>query len=157
MGEAWNGATKDWGIVDVPPGTRRVQMDGIGGGSQEITWQQYNGVRRGRFMTADQEYDAEFETGRKSLPPPEPEKPREEVRETRIDIRERDVPRTGGELIKRDEVYRATPPKEMWTEITKDLVTKEAIEEMGYAYEETEPFFYVMDYLKYVCCARLPG
>ena len=41
-------------------------------------------------------------------------------------------------------------PKEMWTEITKDLVTKEAIEYAGYAYEETPEFFYVMEYLRYV-------
>ena len=39
----------------------------------------------------------------------------------------------------------------MWTEITKDLVVKEAIEDMGYDYEETEFFFYVMVYLRYVC------
>ena len=41
-------------------------------------------------------------------------------------------------------------PKEMWTEITKDLVSREAIEIVGYPYEETEDFFYVMEYLKYV-------
>ena len=49
MGEAWGGATKDWAIVDVPPGTERVRMDGVGGGSQDITWQRYNGVRRSKF------------------------------------------------------------------------------------------------------------
>lgn len=49
IGEAYNGATKDWAIVDVPPGTERVRMDGVGGGSQEITWQRYNGVRRSKF------------------------------------------------------------------------------------------------------------
>jgi hypothetical protein len=37
-----------------------------------------------------------------------------------------------------------------WTEITKDLVIKEAIEESGYEYEETDGFFYVMEYLRYV-------
>jgi len=42
------------------------------------------------------------------------------------------------------------PPREMWTEITKDLVTKEGIESLGYQYEETEEFFYVMEYLRYV-------
>jgi len=40
--------------------------------------------------------------------------------------------------------------KDMWTEVTKDLVCKEAIDEMGYDYEETEDFFYVIDYLHYV-------
>lgn len=43
------------------------------------------------------------------------------------------------------------PRKEMWTEITKDIVVKEAIEMFGCEYEETEYFYYVMDYLKYVC------
>lgn len=40
--------------------------------------------------------------------------------------------------------------KDMWTEVTKDLVIKEAIESMGFEYEETEAFFYVMEYLRYV-------
>jgi len=36
---------------------------------------------------------------------------------------------------------------ELWTEITKDLVTREAIEEMGYQYEETDFFYYIFEYL----------
>ena len=39
----------------------------------------------------------------------------------------------------------------MWTEITKDFVSQEAIEESRYEYEETEDFYYVMEYLRYVC------
>lgn len=46
------------------------------------------------------------------------------------------------------------PPKsrmgDLWTEITKDLVAKEAIEELGYDYEETEFFYYILQYLRYV-------
>jgi hypothetical protein len=38
----------------------------------------------------------------------------------------------------------------MWTEVTKDLVIREAIDQMGYDCEETDEFFYVMEYLKYV-------
>jgi hypothetical protein len=37
----------------------------------------------------------------------------------------------------------------MWTEITKDLVTREAIERLGYECEETEVFFYVLQYLSF--------
>ncbi|KYK57947.1 hypothetical protein DCS_04960 [Drechmeria coniospora] len=37
----------------------------------------------------------------------------------------------------------------MWTEMTKDLVTREAIEQMGYEYEETKWFYYIMSYLPY--------
>lgn len=40
--------------------------------------------------------------------------------------------------------------KDMWTEVTKDLVIREAIDQMGYSCEETDDFFYVMEYLKYV-------
>ena len=38
----------------------------------------------------------------------------------------------------------------MWTEITKDLVVEEAIKQVGYEFEETDEFFYVMEYLRYV-------
>jgi hypothetical protein len=109
-GEAYNGATKDWAIVDVPPGTNRVRMDGIGGGAQEVTWQRYNGVRRSRFLSGDDEAATDFGA-------PAPAKPK---------------------------------TKDMWTEITKDLVLKEAIDSMAYSYEETDDFFYVMEYLRYV-------
>lgn len=37
---------------------------------------------------------------------------------------------------------------ELWTEVTKDLVTRDAIEEMGYPYEETEFYFYIFEYLE---------
>jgi hypothetical protein len=109
-GEAYNGATKDWAIVDVPPGTNRVRMDGIGGGAQEVTWQRYNGVRRSKFISGDDEAVTDF--GNHA-----PVKPK---------------------------------TKDMWTEITKDLVLREAIDSMGYSCEETDDFFYVMDYLRYV-------
>ena len=38
----------------------------------------------------------------------------------------------------------------IWTEITKDLVNEEALKTVGYEFEETDDFFYVMDYLNYV-------
>lgn len=38
----------------------------------------------------------------------------------------------------------------LWTEITKDLVVREAIERAGYEFEETEFFYYIFDYLQYV-------
>lgn len=108
-GEAWNGATTDWSIIDVPPGTKTVRMEGIGGGAQEITWQKYNGVRRSKFIAPDDEYATNY-----------------------------------GNQVKQRK-------KDMWTEITKDLVIREAIDSMGYSCEETDDFFYVMEYLRYVC------
>ena len=120
IGEAYNGATKRWEIVDVPPGTKRVTMDGVGGASQEVTWQRYNGVRRSRFVADDVEYAGPFGS-------------------------------SGDRRVARPR------SKEMWTEITKDLVLNEAIDSMGYEYEETEYFFYVMDYLRYVSFPVVPS
>ncbi|OJJ72501.1 hypothetical protein ASPBRDRAFT_42203 [Aspergillus brasiliensis CBS 101740] len=36
----------------------------------------------------------------------------------------------------------------LWTEITKDLVVREALERSGYEYEETESFYYIFSYLE---------
>ncbi|TVY84085.1 hypothetical protein LSUE1_G001529 [Lachnellula suecica] len=167
--EAYNGATKDWAIVDVPPGTERVQMDGIGGASEEITWQRYNGVRRSKFIP-------ERERGPERIPERAPERGIERERE-RIEIR--DEPRSSGMEIeissrrregggtyereyerieettdRRVGLPRPPPPpkkkeENLWTEITKDLVTRDAIEQMGYDFEETEFFFYIIQYLRY--------
>jgi hypothetical protein len=40
------------------------------------------------------------------------------------------------------------PRDESWTEITKDLVVREAIERLGYEFEETRTFYYIFSYLK---------
>jgi len=40
-----------------------------------------------------------------------------------------------------------------WTEVAKDLVIRDAIENMGYEYQENEKFFYVMEYLRFVSIA----
>lgn len=73
VGEAHNGATKDWAIVDVPPGTERVKMDGAGGSSQEVTWQRYNGVRRAKFLAGEREFKTGFGMPeRKPSPAPAP-------------------------------------------------------------------------------------
>ena len=126
-GEGYHGATRDWAIVDVPPGTRKVAMDGVGGGRQEITWQKYNGVRRSKFMPeggSDEGYGSEV--GRPARP------------------------EAGGGEIGRRYGPRRDPTSGLWTEITKDLVVKEAITEAGYEFEETEDFYYVIAYLGYV-------
>ncbi|WYZ39117.1 hypothetical protein EsH8_III_001031 [Colletotrichum jinshuiense] len=145
MGEAWNGATKDWAIIDVPPGTERVRMDGVGGGSAEVTWQRYNGVRRAKFIP--ERDGAPISAPAPALPEPSPRDSRDRLsvqvydRETEIDIEKT-----------RDRRSPRPPPSkrnEMWTEITKDLVSREAIHELGYDFEETEYFFYIMQYLKY--------
>ena len=131
IGEGYNGATKDWAIVDVPPGTKRVNMEGIGGGREEITWQRYNGVRRSKFVADEEIYGGEMEVAITDT----------KVTDTKVvDTRDRG----------RRFVGQKPKTETMWTEITKDLVIKEAIEESGYDFEETEFFFYVMSYLRYV-------
>ncbi|KAJ6110515.1 hypothetical protein N7486_002750 [Penicillium sp. IBT 16267x] len=37
---------------------------------------------------------------------------------------------------------------ERWTEITKDLVVRDAIEQLGYEFEETRMFYYIFSYLE---------
>ncbi|KAG7009389.1 hypothetical protein G7Y79_00002g005040 [Physcia stellaris] len=128
IGEGYNGATRDWAIVDVPPGTRRVEMEGVGGAHQEVTWQRYNGVRRSKFIAEDDAYEGALV----EAPPP-------------VDTRDRG----------RRFVGQKSKTEGMWTEITKDLVSEEAMKEMGYEYEETEFFYYVMSYLRYEDVQRL--
>ncbi|KAF3066013.1 hypothetical protein CFAM422_009447 [Trichoderma lentiforme] len=141
MGEAWGGATKNWAIVDVPPGTERIRMDGVGGATTDTTWSKYSGVRRTKFVP-ERERDRDDLSNRAPSPPPALRGGGERVSVSILD-RDREI-----EIDRR--VGRSpAPPKEMWTEITKDLVIREAIEELGYEYEETDQFFYVMDYLKY--------
>jgi hypothetical protein len=143
-GEAWNGATKRWELVDIPPGTERVQMDGVGGGRQEITWERYNGERRGKFYPDGRLYDDPYANGAPPpapLPPPAPVPERSRGENINIHISESRGDDTGPRRRTRDK---------MWTEVTKDLVIKEAIEEKGYEYEETDGFYYVMEYLQYV-------
>jgi hypothetical protein len=151
MGEAWGGATKDWAIVDVPPGTERVRMDGAGGGGTDTTWSRYSGVRRTEFIP---ERDGEMVPRRRERER-ERERDSESSRRTEIEVwdREReidiDIERTKERRVSRPEPPPA-PTRDMWTEITKDLVVREAIIEKGYEFEETPEFFYIMDYLRYV-------
>ena len=49
VGEAENGALRDWAVLEIPPGTKQVVMKGAGGGTLRVTWQLFNGVRRSRF------------------------------------------------------------------------------------------------------------
>lgn len=146
-GEAYDGATRDWGLVDVPPGTERVRMDGKGGGSQEITWQRYNGDRRSKFQTGDRIYEGEFGAPTPRSPPPAPLPPPPPAPQVSEEIRITERRITEG-------TSKGKTKDKMWTEVTKDLVIKEAIEEMGYEYEETEEFFYVIEYLRYVSCFK---
>lgn len=137
VGEALHGATRDWEIVDVPPGTERVRMDGAGGGAAEVTWSKYSGVRRAKFLPEGDDVVAR----------PAPRAP------SRGPVRERESDTRINVLI-HDDKKEERPVKEkrsdMWTEITKDLVSRAAIEEMGYEYEETEYFYYILTYLRYV-------
>ncbi len=158
MGEARNGATRDWTIIDVPPGTERVRMDGVGGGGAEVTWQRYNGVRRTRFIP---ERD-----GQVAMPMPH-RKPRvssHQGRPSREHINVQITDKKGKHRVDVDASSRlvkyAPPSRElelvpaplndMWTEITKDLVSREAMDFLGYEYTETEFFYYILQYLRYV-------
>lgn len=165
MGEAYNGSTKDWTIVDVPPGTERVKMDGVGGGSAEVTWQRYSGVRRSKFLP---DRDGTVVSSSSTLEPVREQVSDRDRLSVQIYDKHRDKSRDRSVAVEdihdtrisiRDKHRDRRPVKkqqEMWTEITKDLVVREAIEKLGYEYEETEYFFYVMQYLRYVSPLALP-
>lgn len=163
MGEAWGGATKDWTMVDVPPGTERVRMDGVGGASAEVSWQRYNGSRRTKFLP-EREAGGSTSSEREERPA--------RPRDSRLSVqiydtdgrgdRERDIEVekiTDRRISAREPEPPAPAPalrrSDLWTEVTKDLILREAIEETGYEYEETEKHFYVMEYLKYVSTVSL--
>ncbi|KAF7550480.1 hypothetical protein G7046_g7998 [Stylonectria norvegica] len=149
MGEAWGGATKDWAIVDVPPGTERVRMEGIGGGATETNWSKYSGVRRTNFIPERDGAPARAPSPAAREPSPAP--PRESRLSVSVYDREReiDIEKVTDRRIARPAPPPPQPAKDMWTEITKDLVVREAIEQLGYEYEETGQFYYIMDYLRY--------
>jgi hypothetical protein len=141
MGEA----TRDWTLVDVPPGTERLRMQGAGGGGAEVTWQRYNGVRRAKFIpSTDSAHDG--------LPLEHETTPRDSRDRLSIQIHDRDRQVEVEKYKDRRVVRPATPQPEMWTEITRDLVSRRALDRRGYTYEATKYFFYVMDYLSQVSC-----
>lgn len=72
--------------------------------------------------------------------------PQEDPRSSRGDLREE---RSESVDWRREHGVRRSRGlgNELWTEMTKDLVTREAIEELGYPYEETEYFYYIFEYL----------
>jgi len=151
MGEARNGITKDWTIVDVPPGTERVRMDGAGGASAEVTWQKYSGVRRSKFIPDRDESTVVSSSTSLSERQDDRRGSRLSVAIYDKDSRDREV-EVEKVTDRRVSIRKPSPApqrSEMWTEITKDLVLREAIEEFGYEYEETEFFYYIMTYLKY--------
>lgn len=102
----------------------------------------HSGSRNGQHY--DEDFVFERETGgRRALDGVRRSERREEedVRELAVvDTRDRGR-RFEAEKSKKDR---------MWTEVTKDLVSEEAIKEVGYEFEETEEFYYVMEYLRYV-------
>ncbi|AEO54680.1 hypothetical protein MYCTH_2076744 [Thermothelomyces thermophilus ATCC 42464] len=163
MGEAWNGITKDWSIIDVPPGTERVRLDGAGGASAEVTWQKYSGVRRTKFIP---ERDDKSSAVSSSTSLSELRAPAERERRLSVHVvdndravsRERNVD-VEKVTDRRITIRGSTPPprnrSETWTEITKDLVCREAIEQLNYEYEETDYFYYIVEYLSYEDVVRL--
>jgi hypothetical protein len=88
---------------------------------KEVTWQRHNGARRSKSIVDVEQSHSDAEAGS------EPGR----IARRHVGIQE-----------KRDR---------LWTEITKDLVLREAIERAGYEYEEAKSFYYVFAYLRYVC------
>ncbi|KAM3532940.1 hypothetical protein MY4038_003755 [Beauveria bassiana] len=152
MGEARGGATRRWELMDVPPGTERVRMDGAGGGRTETTWSRYGGERRTRFL----EEDGGGAVVAAPMPAPilknatTEDASRERRlsvavvdRDTEIDIEQRRTRRRHRSRSR----PKAVAPRDTWTEVSRSLVSREAIERLGYPYEESKHYFYIMMFL----------
>ncbi|KAM3503476.1 hypothetical protein MY11210_008704 [Beauveria gryllotalpidicola] len=152
MGEARGGATRRWELMDVPPGTERVRMDGAGGGRTETTWSRYGGERRTKFLedggggaapapilknattTTAREEGASSRERRLSVAVVD--------RDTEIDIEQRRTRRHRSRSRP-----KVVAPRDTWTEVSRSLVSREAIERLGYPYEESKHYFYIMMFL----------
>ncbi|KAJ6786281.1 hypothetical protein PWT90_00821 [Aphanocladium album] len=148
MGEARGGATRDWGTIGVPPGTERVRMDGIGGGRTETTWSKYSGERRTKFSPGGgggggevsilpvpilkNKHDSRSKERRLSVAVVD--------RDTEIDIERRRRHRSRSRP-------KVVAPRDTWTEVSRTLVSREAIERLGYPFEESKHYFYIMMFL----------
>lgn len=130
---------------------------GAGGAAAEVTWQKYSGVRRSKFMP-ERDEKSTIVSSATSISDREVSDSR---RESRLSVAIYDKEKDRDREIDIEKTVDKRPRRsEMWTEITKDLVIRDAIDQMGYEYEETEYFFYIMTYLRYVsapwpCAARV--
>ena len=144
-------------------------MEGVGGAREDITWARYNGVRRSKFIADEDDYGPPsrderrarggLQGGERELDIAIRDSGHGRGAEHELDVAIRDT-RGASEREQADEwgagrryVKQEDKKERMWTEITKDLVSEEAIKEMGYEFEETEFFYYVFKYLKYVSSA----
>ncbi|KAL2868531.1 uncharacterized protein BJX67DRAFT_379910 [Aspergillus lucknowensis] len=80
------------------------------------------------------------------------EEPRQPKQSGRSKVTEKDERDLGNDDTPRGKVKRRyigvkDRKDRLWTEITKDLVVKEAIERAGYEYEEMDSFYYIFSYL----------
>ncbi|KAJ4145456.1 hypothetical protein LMH87_004306 [Akanthomyces muscarius] len=144
MGEARGGATRDWELVDVPPGTERVRMDGIGGGRTDTTWSKYSGERQTKFeggasagalvpiLKKKHKHESQSRERRLSVAVVD--------RDTEIDIERRRRHRSKSRP-------KVVAPRDTWTEVSRSLVSREAIERLGYPFEESKHYFYIQMFL----------
>lgn len=142
MGEARGGATRRWELVDVPPGTERVRMDGAGGARTDTTWSKYSGERRTKFVP-------DVAAAPKTTPPSRSRERRMSVavvdRDLEIDIESRR--RRHRSRSRPKVVAPPPPPREKWTQVSRTVVSREAIERLGYPYQEARDYFYIQTFL----------
>lgn len=160
MGEAWGGATRNWETLDVPPGTERVRMDGIGGGRTDTTWSKYSGERRTKFSP-----DGGGSSTVAAAVVPILKTKRESRSKSRDDRRlsvavvdrntEIDVEQTRRRRKSRSRPPMVVAPRDTWTEVSRTAVSREALERLGYPYEESKHCFYIMMFVPAVSSPAL--
>ncbi|EGX92354.1 hypothetical protein CCM_03726 [Cordyceps militaris CM01] len=129
-------------LVDVPPGTERVRMDGAGGARTDTTWSKYSGERRTKFVP-------DVAAAPKTTPPSRSRERRMSVavvdRDLEIDIESRR--RRHRSRSRPKVVAPPPPPREKWTQVSRTVVSREAIERLGYPYQEARDYFYIQTFL----------
>ena len=75
-----------------------------------------------------------------------------EVKPQRASVAEAEIGRIAQQVTEPEETRN-----DRWTEIAKRLVVREAIEQMGFEYEETRTCYYIFSYLKPVCIIQIEG
>lgn len=129
VGEAYSGATTDWAIVDMPLGIKRVTMDEIGGASQGISWHRSGGSRKFRFISKKNKPSSSSSSEDESSSSGDNHSRVAAHRYIGVDHNRRD---------------------KLWTAVTKRLVSRKAIEQAGYGYEETRGFYCISAFLHHV-------
>jgi hypothetical protein len=121
--EVYRTATGNGTMDETPQRTEPVQPVEIEDEAPKVNLQGTDGFRRGRFMPAGNA-----------------------IKEGHPEAEAETGTATGAQA----EESSSTDDRDLWTEVPKFMVEKEALEQLGHEYEETDNYFYTPGYLQSV-------